>query len=89
MVGEGLALSVAGLALGPIGGMNASWVNGTGVIGSQALRPAGPGHLRQSEVHHQGRPMPGVTFVATLATGHDLAVSRIQSRVLRETLLRL
>jgi two-component system, LytTR family, response regulator len=34
-------------------------------------------------------PMPGGTYVATLSNGQELQVSRIQSRVLRETLLKL
>jgi two-component system LytT family response regulator len=34
-------------------------------------------------------PMPGGTYVATLTNGQELQVSRIQSRVLRDTLLRL
>jgi two-component system, LytTR family, response regulator len=34
-------------------------------------------------------PMPGGTYTATLSNGQQLPVSRIQSRVLRETLLKL
>jgi two-component system LytT family response regulator len=34
-------------------------------------------------------PMPGGTYLVTLSNGQDLQVSRIQSRVLRETLLKL
>jgi two-component system LytT family response regulator len=34
-------------------------------------------------------PMPGGTYLAKLANGQELAVSRIQSRALRETLLKL
>jgi two-component system LytT family response regulator len=34
-------------------------------------------------------PMPGGTYVATLSNGQELQVSRIQSRALRETLLKL
>ena len=34
-------------------------------------------------------PMPGGTYLARLSTGKELPVSRIQSRVLRETLLKL
>jgi two-component system LytT family response regulator len=34
-------------------------------------------------------PMPGGTYTAVLSNGHHLQVSRIQSRMLRETLLRL
>jgi two-component system, LytTR family, response regulator len=34
-------------------------------------------------------PMPGGTYTATLSNGHQLPVSRIQSRVLRDSLLKL
>jgi two-component system LytT family response regulator len=34
-------------------------------------------------------PMPGGTYVVTLATGHQLGVSRLRARALREHLLRL
>lgn len=34
-------------------------------------------------------PMPGGTYLATLSNGQELQVSRIQSRVLRDTLLKL
>jgi two-component system LytT family response regulator len=34
-------------------------------------------------------PIPGGTYMAIMANGHELPVSRIQSRVLRETLLKL
>jgi two-component system LytT family response regulator len=34
-------------------------------------------------------PMPGGMYTAFMANGHQLQVSRIQSRVLRETLLKL
>jgi len=34
-------------------------------------------------------PMPGGTYMATLSNGQELPVSRIQSRVLRDTLLKL
>lgn len=34
-------------------------------------------------------PMPGGTYVARLSTGKELPVSRLQSRVLRETLMKL
>jgi two-component system LytT family response regulator len=34
-------------------------------------------------------PMPGGTAVATLSTGQELQVSRMQARILRETLLKL
>jgi hypothetical protein len=33
--------------------------------------------------------MPGGTYTATLSNGQQLAVSRLQSRILREQLLRL
>jgi DNA-binding LytR/AlgR family response regulator len=34
-------------------------------------------------------PLPGGTYTVTLATGQQLDVSRIQSRILRERLLQL
>jgi DNA-binding LytR/AlgR family response regulator len=34
-------------------------------------------------------PMPGGTYVVTLTTGQELTVSRIQSRILRDRLLKL
>jgi two-component system LytT family response regulator len=34
-------------------------------------------------------PMPGGTYVATLSNGQELAVSRLRSRALRETMLKL
>jgi two-component system LytT family response regulator len=34
-------------------------------------------------------PMPGATYMVTLATGHQLAVSRLRARALRDHLLRL
>jgi hypothetical protein len=33
--------------------------------------------------------MPGGTHVALLSTGHTLQISRLQSRIIRERLLRL
>jgi hypothetical protein len=37
----------------------------------------------------QVNPMPGGTYVAVLSNGQQLNVSRIQSRSLRDTLLKL
>ncbi len=34
-------------------------------------------------------PMPGSTYTVVLANGQELPVSRIQSRLLRETILKL
>jgi two-component system response regulator LytT len=34
-------------------------------------------------------PMPGSTYAVVLSNGQELPVSRIQSRILRETLLKL
>jgi DNA-binding LytR/AlgR family response regulator len=34
-------------------------------------------------------PMPGGTYIATLSNGQELQISRIQSRALRESLLKL
>jgi two-component system LytT family response regulator len=49
----------------------------------------GRGTLANVEVIAKINPMPGGTYVAKLANGQELAVSRIQSRMLRETLLKL
>jgi two-component system LytT family response regulator len=49
----------------------------------------GRGTLANVDVIAKINPMPGGTYVAKLANGQELAVSRIQSRVLRETLLKL
>jgi two-component system LytT family response regulator len=47
------------------------------------------GTLANVEMISQVSPMPGGTYVATLSNGQELGVSRIQSRALRETLLKL
>ena len=47
------------------------------------------GTLANIEAITKISPMPGGTYVATLSNGQELQVSRIQSRVLRETLLKL
>jgi two-component system LytT family response regulator len=49
----------------------------------------GRGTLANVEVIAKINPMPGGTYVAKLVNGQELAVSRIQSRMLRETLLKL
>jgi two-component system LytT family response regulator len=49
----------------------------------------GRGILANVDVISKINQMPGGTYVARLANGQELAVSRIQSRVLRETLLKL
>jgi len=49
----------------------------------------GRGTLANLDLISRVSPMPGGTYVATLSNGQELAVSRIQSRVLRETLLKL
>lgn len=49
----------------------------------------GRGTLANLDAIVRVSPMPGGTYVATLANGQELPVSRIQSRVLRETLLKL
>ena len=49
----------------------------------------GRGTVANLEMIAQVNPMPGGTYVAVLANGQELNVSRIQSRALRETLLRL
>lgn len=47
------------------------------------------GTLANVELITKVSPMPGGTYTATLSNGHQLAVSRIQSRALRESLLKL
>ena len=49
----------------------------------------GRGTLANVDAIARVSPMPGGTYLATLANGQELQVSRIQSRVLRETLLKL
>jgi two-component system LytT family response regulator len=47
------------------------------------------GTLANLDMIAQINPMPGGTYVAVLSDGQELSVSRIQSRALRETLLKL
>jgi DNA-binding LytR/AlgR family response regulator len=49
----------------------------------------GRGTLANLESILRITPMPGGTYAATLANGQELAVSRLQSRVLRDSLLTL
>jgi two-component system, LytTR family, response regulator len=49
----------------------------------------GRGMLANLDVISRVSPMPGGTYLAKLTNGQELAVSRIQSRLLRETLLKL
>ena len=49
----------------------------------------GRGTLANLDLITRVSPMPGGTYTAVLSNGQELAVSRIQSRVLRETLLKL
>jgi two-component system LytT family response regulator len=49
----------------------------------------GRGTLANIDMIAQINPMPGGTYVAVLSDGQELTVSRIQSRALRETLLKL
>jgi two-component system LytT family response regulator len=49
----------------------------------------GRGTLANIEMISRVNPMPGGTYVAVLSNGQELSVSRIQSRTLRETLLKL
>jgi two-component system LytT family response regulator len=49
----------------------------------------GRGTLANIDMIAQINPMPGGTYVAVLTDGQELSVSRIQSRTLRETLLKL
>jgi two-component system LytT family response regulator len=49
----------------------------------------GRGTLANLDLIARVSPMPGGTYMAILSNGQQLAVSRIQSRMLRETLLKL
>ena len=49
----------------------------------------GRGTLAAVDLIQRVSPMPGGTYQVTLSNGQTLPVSRLQSRVLRETLLRL
>lgn len=49
----------------------------------------GRGTLANVDAISRISPMPGGTYLATLSNGQELPVSRQQSRVLRDTLLRL
>ena len=49
----------------------------------------GRGTLVNLDLVTRVSPMPGGTYIATLSNGQELHVSRIQSRVLRDTLLKL
>jgi two-component system LytT family response regulator len=49
----------------------------------------GRGTLANIDTIARVSPMPGGTSVATLTNGQELAISRLQARVLRETLLKL
>jgi two-component system LytT family response regulator len=49
----------------------------------------GRGTLANLDAIQRVSPMPGGMYMATLANGQQLQVSRIQSRMLRETLLKL
>ena len=49
----------------------------------------GRGTIVNLDVIVRVNPMPGGTYMAKLSNGQELQVSRIQSRILRETLLKL
>lgn len=49
----------------------------------------GRGTLANLDLVTRVSPMPGGTYTLTLSNGHELPVSRIQSRMLRDTLLKL
>jgi two-component system, LytTR family, response regulator len=49
----------------------------------------GRGTLAAVDLIQRVSPMPGGTYQVTMTNGQQLAVSRLQSRVLRDTLLRL
>jgi two-component system LytT family response regulator len=49
----------------------------------------GRGTLAAVDLIQRVSPMPGGTYLVTLSNGQQLAVSRLQSKILRETLLKL
>jgi two-component system LytT family response regulator len=49
----------------------------------------GRGSLAAVDLIQRVSPMPGGTYLVTLSNGQELPVSRLQSRVLRDTLLRI
>ena len=49
----------------------------------------GRGTLANVEMMRRVSSMPGGTYVVTMSNGQQLAVSRIQGRILREHLLKL
>ena len=49
----------------------------------------GRGTLAALDLIQRVSPMPGGTYMVTLSNGQELPVSRLQSKVLRETLLKL
>ncbi len=49
----------------------------------------GRGTLAALDLIQRVSPMPGGTYQVTLSNGQELAVSRLQSKILRETLLKL
>ncbi|MDX2044620.1 MAG: response regulator [Acidobacteriota bacterium] len=49
----------------------------------------GRGALANLEMLRRVSPMPGGTYVATLSTGQQLSISRLQGRILRDHLLKL
>ncbi|HUU34001.1 MAG TPA: LytTR family DNA-binding domain-containing protein, partial [Vicinamibacterales bacterium] len=49
----------------------------------------GRGSLAALDLIQRVSPMPGGTYQVTLSNGQELPVSRLQSKVLRETLLKL
>lgn len=49
----------------------------------------GRGTLAALDLIQRVSPMPGGTYLVTLSNGQELSVSRLQSKILRETLLKL
>ena len=58
-------------------------------LGTRRFLRLGRGTLVNLDHVTRVNPMPGSTYAVVLANGQELPVSRIQSRVLRETLLKL
>ena len=63
--------------------------NETGLMPPRRFIRLSRGTLVNIEMVSHVNPMPGGTYAALLSNGQELSVSRIQSRALRDTLLKL
>ena len=59
------------------------------MLDNRPRRRLGRGVLANIDAIATVSPRSGGTYLATLSNGQELPVSRIQSRILRETLLKL